>query len=386
MVQGQVNYVLNPSFEQYSQCPYDVDQIKFSLFWSSIDTVAFDPLCSPEYCNNCCTNLIAGVPANSRFYQFPRTGNGMAQVVMFFDESYVNGHKRDYLQGRFYKPLTVSKSYCVTFYVNQEEVSEYSIANIGAYLDNGSIDNIDSNACALPQTTYTPQIVNTSGIITDDVNWVKIEGTFIAIGTERFITIGNFKDFSHTMYSPFNIAAGSNLSAYLIDDVSVIESNTHAYAGNDTVVTIGDSAFIGLHELGWDCSWFVQGSSTVIGTGAGIWVHPSPGANHYVIQQKLCGAITYDTVNVYASPAGVTPIGYTPHYTVYPNPVKDEVTITAPFVIESVEIMNLLGQTVFSSSYISASSMTVTIKTENLQTGIYIIKVNKEYVQKMVRA
>ena len=71
---------------------------------------------------------------------------------------------------------------------------------------------------------------------------------------------------------------------------------------------------------------------------------------------------------------------------VYPNPAHNEVTITAPFVIESVEIMNLLGQVVYSSNnHISASSMTVTIKTENLQTGIYIIKVNKEFVQKMVK-
>ena len=35
---GQVNYVLNPSFEQYKNCPNDADQIKFANYWSSIDT------------------------------------------------------------------------------------------------------------------------------------------------------------------------------------------------------------------------------------------------------------------------------------------------------------------------------------------------------------
>ncbi len=88
-------------------------------------------------------------------------------------------------------------------------------------------------------------------------------------------------------------------------------------------------------------------------------------------------------VRVYAWGAlGITPFGYKPYYEVYPNPVKNEVTITAPFTIESVEIMNLLGQTVFSSSY---KIKTVTIPTNNLSSGIYVIKVNNEYVQKMVK-
>jgi len=392
-VGAQVNYVLNPSFEQYSQCPYDLDQIKFATFWSPTDTIAFDPVCSPEYCNTCCTNLIAGVPTNVRFYQYPRTGNGMAQVVMLFDSSYINAFYRDYLQGRLYKPLTAGKSYCVTFYVNQEEISEYSIANIGAYLDNGSIDNIDSNACALPQTTYTPQIVNTSGVISDDVNWVKIEGTFVANGTEKFITIGNFKDLAHTTYTPFNVAGGSNYSLYLIDDVSVIESNTHANAGNDTVVSVShetgvvDSAFVGLHELGWDCTWqqIYPAPTTTIGHGAGMWVHPYPGTNVYVVSMTLCGVTTTDTVRVYAWGAGVGAVALKA-LQVYPNPATNEVHIDNVKQNIVYRLQSIVGTTIIQGALSTGNN---SISLQGIPQGLYYLELQtsdgEKRIQKMIK-
>jgi len=175
---AQVNLVRNPSFEQHSQCPNAWDQIRFANYWSPIDTVSIDPICSPEYCNVCAgSNPFSGAPNNGYFYQYPRTGNGLVQVMMFYDESVPPPppYYRDYLQGRLYQTLVNGKQYCVTFYTVLEESSDYAIANIGAYLDNGSIDNTDSIGCAAPQTSHIPQVENTT-IIYDTMHWVKIEG------------------------------------------------------------------------------------------------------------------------------------------------------------------------------------------------------------------
>ena len=203
-VQAQVNLVKNPSLEEHWRCPVTDDDIAFANYWSCIDTshtfpAVYDtfgnPNCTPEYINSCGTNVEVTEPLNNRFYQYCRTGNGMAQLVTYFDEGYINLYKRDYLQGRLYSSLFAGQSYCVTFYVVLEESSVYAINHIGAYLDNGSIDT-NSN-CGYPHPENVPQVVATS-IITDTLNWTKIQGSFIANGTEKYITIGNLYDNSHT--------------------------------------------------------------------------------------------------------------------------------------------------------------------------------------------
>jgi hypothetical protein len=193
-MQAQVNYVLNASLEQHSACPTFPDQIKFANYWSPIDTIDVGPSCSPEYCNICGSSGCCGVPLGGiYYYQYPRTGNGMAQVVMYFDESFVvlGGYKRDYLQGRLTTHLTAGKAYCVTFYVVLEEISKYAINHIGAYLDNGDIDTTGITSCSFVRSECTPQVVGAT-VITDTLNWTKVQGSFVANGSERFVTIGNF--------------------------------------------------------------------------------------------------------------------------------------------------------------------------------------------------
>ncbi|MEO6831521.1 MAG: hypothetical protein ABI169_04945, partial [Chitinophagaceae bacterium] len=250
----------------------------------------------------------------------------MAQVQLYSDESmplpYLN-QKRDYLQGRLYKILSAGKDYCISFYVNLAEASGYAIMNIGAYLDNGLIDT--TTDIAAPQTQWHPQVSNTAGILSDTAAWVRIQGSFVAKGNEQFITIGNFKDKAHTTYVPVPLNHynnGSNYTWYLIDDVSVIAIDTKADAGPDTHVA-ADSAFIGRPpEVGLECTWAVLGSSTVIGTGAGIKVKPIV-TTSYVVTQTLCGTVTRDTVKVDVWPAGINSVnGKTQVYTLSPNPAQ----------------------------------------------------------------
>ena len=295
----------------------------------------------------------------------------------------------NYLQGHLYKSLTAGHNYCVTFWVNLCDISAYAISNIGAYLDNGMIDT--NTTCGNPLSQYTPQIVNTSGIISDTQHWTKVEGTFIANGTEKFITIGNFNSLSSTNYNPVVglCCGGQGLAVYVIDDVSVIESNTTANAGNDTVVSVShstgvvDSAFVGLHELGWDCTWqqIYPAPTTTIGHGAGMWVHPTAGTNVYVVSMTLCGVTTTDTVRVYAWGAGVTPLGYAPKYTVYPNPVKEEVHINKVFENQSYRILNVIGS-VIQQGELKKGDNIVDIKA--LANGVYLLEIISKEGEKVV--
>ncbi|MEO6831539.1 MAG: hypothetical protein ABI378_04560, partial [Chitinophagaceae bacterium] len=328
LIHAQQNFVLNPSFEEYYQCPTGIGQIKQAKFWTGFDTTGVLD-CWPTYCNTCATSFNCSIPKSGYYYQSAHSGYAMILNQLYFDSSATNIALLGYIKGKLAKPLAKNTPYCVSFYINLAESSRYAINSIGAYIDNGSIDSVQG--CLLPAGKFIPQIQNTSGFLTDTANWVKIESSFVAKGGERYITIGNFLDAAHTPHikipdNDFN--NGSPVAGYLIDDVSVIAIDTKADAGPDTHVA-EDSAFIGRPpEVGLECTWAVLGSSTVMGTGAGIKVKPST-TTSYVVTQILCGTVTRDTVKVDVWPAGINSVnGKEQVYSLSPNPVQQKLHLS----------------------------------------------------------
>ena len=376
--QAQVNYVLNPSLEDNSGCPTGPDQIYLANYWSSIDTIfsadstMYYGECTPEYCNACATWVEVSVPLGEIYYQFPRTGDGMAQVQMFYDESSSGGfYYRDYLQGHLYKPLIMGKSYCVTYFVNLEEGGSYAVNNIDAYLDNGTIDTFKDH-CGLPIEFLTPQITD-SAVIFDTMNWVKIQGNFVADGSERFITIGNFHDMAHTTYVPVTYPSGTGgtFTWYLVDDVSVIEINNIPFAGNDTMIHTGDSVFLGPQEIALPYTWYIQGNTAPIDSGGGMWVHPDS-TTTYVLEQNLCGMLTYDTVTVTVGSLNVTNTGNVENVKVWPNPVQRDLTLTrSEGAGTAVRLYDIVGKIVLSAVMKSNEE---TIDVSQLRNGTYLLQ------------
>jgi len=370
-LQAQINYVCNGGFEHYSRCPNGADQIRYANYWTPIDTLSVDPICSPEYCNTCDTSYF-GVPQGAGYYQYCRSGNGMAIAQMYVDNANpFMAYSRDYLQGKLYKHTTAGKSYCVTFYVVLAELSGYAIDKIGAYIDNGAIDGgQDSIGCASAQTSYTPQVINT-GIISDTSNWVKIQGTFVANGTEKFITIGNFSDVFHTDTIGYHSSTSTNYAWYLVDDVSVIESTEVAHAGADVAIVAGDSVHIGTNEEGMPCTWYVAGSSTPIGYSGGIWVKPNA-TTTYVVEMDLCGNVTRDSMKVTVWPVGVAfdKLSVTAP-AIWPNPVKNDLYVNNE-VGGEVYIYDAIGLQVYHK--VLASDHEV-CDIAWLPQGLYIVRV-----------
>jgi len=403
---AQVNYVLNPSLEEYWRCPDNADQIKYAKFWSPVgDTVSYltdssGGFCAPEYCNICAgINATTGVPTSFTFHHYPRSGNGMAQVQVFCNcpSPHSGDVTRDYLQGRLYKPLTAGKNYCVSLYVALEQGSDYAINNIGAYLDNGAIDQVNSTACALPQTQFTPQVIETAIVDNDtgwndSLRWTKVEGSFIANGNESFITIGNFSDFTHTSYTP-RTGIGP-YTWYLVDDVSVIESDTKAFAWATDTLHKGymDSILLGRNEIIPGIVWYRDG--VIIDTmNAGIWCKDNDlGHYHkYVVSQTLCDVTTFDTVvvSVEAVTSGVNTLPSEKLISIYPNPSNGSFIISAqPSGNEAkIEVLNSIGQIVYETiSEIHSNHLDKQINL-HVPPTIYTISVQTEtgvYVQRLV--
>lgn len=366
---AQVNMVLNGGFEQYSSCPTIWNQIKNATYWQAIDSIDQYPLCAPEFCHTCAgSNVLVGVPVAVGYSHYPRSGNGMVSNLFYFDSTFVDYYQRNYTQGKLYDHLVSGKNYCVTFYLTLQQASQYAINGVGAYFDDGSISaGQDSLACSFPQTAFVPQVFGTA-IINDTINWVKVQGAFVASGTERFVTIGNFFDNAHTDTVQLSLPGG-NYSFYLLDDVSVIESTATAFAGTDALIGAGDTIHIGSYEDGMPCEWYVLGGTTPIGYGGSIDVHPAS-TTSYVVMLDLCGHVTYDTVKIYVVPAGVSSLSFPSSLiNIYPNPSSEELHIDQAANC-TVTIADIIGHTLL-YNHLSTANETIDIST--LPPGIYMV-------------
>lgn len=206
---SQVNLVSNGGFETYTQCPVSFSEINSAVPWESANGA------SPDFYHFCSStfnpNLIYGP-------QTTHNGNGIGAIGAFYNYSgYTNS--REYLKIRLNDTLVSMKKYYIEYFVSLAEKSNYSISLFGCLLTDSNYyqnDNLLINA--------TPQITNNSGFLNIKNYWVKISGTYTALGGEQYIVLGNFKDDNN---SDTTFVGGStiNNAYYFIDDVSVIDSS-----------------------------------------------------------------------------------------------------------------------------------------------------------------
>lgn len=209
------NLVPNYSFEDTLSC--DLPIISNAPPW-------YNPTgTSPDYWNADAMLPLYRVPYNGFGYQPAKTGQAYAGLATaFFDTSPTNA--REYIETPLDSPLVAGKKYCVQFYVNLADSSEYATDGIGAYLSVDSVQDLNTTV-NLP---YVPQIANPDGnILTDHINWILISGEYTAIGGERFITIGNFKNDADSQTQQVNSSSfWAGWCYYFIEDVYVGVCNT----------------------------------------------------------------------------------------------------------------------------------------------------------------
>jgi hypothetical protein len=386
--QAQINLVRNGSFEDTVGCPVNLSQIYLSRFWTGIDSswTTYDttfPTSIPDLESECSSTPSARIPFNIWFFRFARTGKNMAQVQMYNTErdSFALFYKRDYLQGRLRNNLINDKQYCITFYTTIEQSSCYAVDHIGAYLDGGYMDTIGFDRLGEVHTMFHPQVYDTA-ISNDTLHWTKIQGTFTANGTEKFITIGNFftNDQVDTVQVHYPSGYGTTFrifSWYLVDDVSVIATDAVADAGRDTTITLAatDSAFVGVQADYVPCKWYTM-SGTLIDSNIGGFMVKPPATTSYIMELDVCGHITRDTVTVRVLPMELTsprPALREREVACWPNPVGDELTITGAKDCV-VELVDVVGRIVITNTPTTEKTV---IDVSKLPPGTYFVKITE---------
>lgn len=155
-------------------------------------------------------------------YQQPFHGTAYCGVGAYYDQSDgLDMLVAEYVQTELTDSLKAMHYYQFTMYVSLANHSDFTINNFGAYI---SVER------PFDMTTYgifnfTPQVV--VSYLADTLNWVKITQTFVALGGEKWLTIGRF-DFNGlsqliavtpdtTPFAPIRHAY------YLVDSVSLID-------------------------------------------------------------------------------------------------------------------------------------------------------------------
>jgi gliding motility-associated-like protein len=206
------NIVPNPSFEDTNYCPFFLGDLTPIVEWESFGN-------TPD-CFHTCSSSTIQVPNNSGFgYQYPRSGNSMVGIITYVweqDPGWPN--YREYIGAQLLEPLEIGEKYYISFYIN-----------CAGYIPNNQ--HIGSNKTGvrfyenLPSTNIQPNNfshVYSDSIITDTVNWYKIQGSIIADNSYQYIVIGNF--FNHLQTDTIIFGGdpfGGSSAYYYIDDVCV---------------------------------------------------------------------------------------------------------------------------------------------------------------------
>ena len=366
---AQVNLVSNPSFEDISSCPNNSGQLNRAIGWNIPINGGGG---NPELYHTCCTvPSVCGVPSQTLFhtFQYPHSGNSYAGIDAYY--SIYPNNWREYIQSKLIKGFSSGHIYCVKFYVSLSDQNLAYIKPLGAYFDDGSVSAPAPHGLAL----VTPQVYNTLQPLNDTVNWMKIEGSFVATGNETYITIGNFFTDSNSDIGLFGSPTYYG-AYYYIDDVSVIDANLPPYAGKDTLIHAGDSIFIGRQpEIGLDedCIWYVNGQP--LDTIAGMWVKPDS-TTTYIVQQTICGNVKYDTVTVIVSGVGIeTYTNDSKGLVLYPNPAKNTLNIESSTKFSQVIISDILGNVVIRQQVYNKA---VSVDVSGLGKGLYFVKLLNE--------
>lgn len=197
----------NPSFEEYNYCPTGTNDSQSLATW-------FNPtMATPDYYNACASNG-GGVPVNDWGYQEAQNGNGYIGIATYGAHPTVSNY-REYFEIELSESLINGQTYFWCMYVSLLDSTNLASNNIGISLTNTQLGNLTSEDMLITPVTWS-----SSNVITDNINWTKLSGSFIANGGEKFLTIGNF--YSEASTSSVQVLSNSlngDLAYYYIDNV-----------------------------------------------------------------------------------------------------------------------------------------------------------------------
>jgi hypothetical protein len=292
------NFVPNSSFENITNCPSGYNYLPYALPWTGLYT---PDLYAP------CASFGSNVNAPYSYFGYQKAQNGTNYAgVHIFDSP---ASWREWMQVELLDTLKANKLYYISFYVSLSNLSDYTISNIGILFSDSTITHLMSGGGASQPffTYYLDNIHNQNGIISDTLNWIRIEGTYMPNTDKLYMLIGNFDSIVDSVRT--NYSNGSdNTAYYYIDNINIYDitngnCNNYWDAGSDKYISYGDSLKLG--AINTDGSTFIWQNSLSGNTflssniDANPWAKPLETTTYYVTKTCPNNYIYIDTVTVF---------------------------------------------------------------------------------------
>jgi OmpA-OmpF porin, OOP family len=174
------NLVGNSSFEEKRYCPANFNQTKMNYIvdWQQPTDG------TPDYFHTCSRK--AGAPSNLFGYQVPFAGEAYAGLVTFSSKQ---PEYREYLQINLDRPLRAGELVCVEVHISPADQANYVTDGFGLFFSDYKPEGSNNRVLDLDAQITNPEF----NLIDEYTNWMKISDSFVAVGGEKYLTIGNFK-------------------------------------------------------------------------------------------------------------------------------------------------------------------------------------------------
>ncbi len=236
------NLVLNPSMEDFEECPtsnYPFDNsIEIASYWGS-------PTISSDYYSSCRDGGDFNQPRNRWGYQIPRTGNAYVGAAIWYGDFYdfINNLGGEYIEGSLSEPLEQDSLYIVEFYLNLAN-PDLAIGGISLLFTEEWADFYHPSPLwgISPMSSLTPDLTTEPGVYyTDTLNWQRVKWLYKARGGESFFTVGMFGDAESVDYLLLNedIEDYIPIALYFFDDFRVEKipcRQSWSILGRDTII------------------------------------------------------------------------------------------------------------------------------------------------------
>ena len=369
------NLVPNPSFETYYQNESQGDNIPGVIpFWSSVGPIDWFHL------NNNVPPLpyLATLPNNYLGRQLPRTGIAYAGFFSYLRNSFST---REMPFVPLNDSLEINKQYCVSFYLSMADTANYANSLMSALFMKDTTYLYDKVTYSpIDWTNYfTPQVTNTSGFLSSTTSWMKVENSFVADSTYKYMVIGLFTNLvlHDTLYVPGGQFSWSNpYGYYYLDDVSVTLLDEPVSAAlSDTIITTDTSTIQLGNNININASYIWSPALNISDVSSPNPILNVTQSGWYYVQKTQCSYVTYDSVYVKANLVRISEYGTRSNvFSLVPNPNNGEFSLINTlnkYTTGTLFIYDSTGKLIETQVIKHQSSIDVKLKVPN---GIYFLR------------
>jgi len=211
------NLVINPSFEDHTQCPARLGNFNDDVVGWSTPTKG-----STDYFHACSEAM--GTPKNFNGTQIADFGEGYAGFYLYAPNDY-----REYMQAKLLTPLIKGVTYELSFFVSLAERSDFAINEFGVVFSEQPFDfEIHKELSKMhlykdTDNSFTYLEIGYSYFANDTKDWMLVSTPYVAQGNEKYMTLGNFKNNARTRKFLFKKGAKQG-AYYYVDMVSLLST------------------------------------------------------------------------------------------------------------------------------------------------------------------